>query len=256
MSDPTPPLARVKATLDRTVEPAWLDQALTLYIQDAESARERLEVWMRDQVTSVTGREKTMSVLVRTWIEPPPWAASMIGWAAKGALKRQDWTYLHLGALFAAYPFFGSACGVMGRELALHGAIRTAAVCQRLRQTWGDRGVIDVGGQSVTRTLRAFGALEGRKGAKGASQGQRIAVPADLSLWMAHALQLTRGLDEVDLRDLRSAPEFFMLEFHGQPSGYPLGDVFSEGGGRFVFRGERNGHPGPERERGALQLFK
>jgi hypothetical protein len=244
------------AVFDRTVEPAWLDQALTLHVHDPETARERLEVLMRDQVASVAGRKKTMSLLVRTWIEPPPWAASMIGWGAEGAPKRQDWTYLHLGALFAAYPFFGSACGVIGRELALHGAIRTAAVCQRLRQTWGDRGVIDVGGRSVTRTLRAFGVLEGRKGAKGASQGARIDVPADLSLWMAHALQLTRRLDEVDLRDLRSAPEFFMFEIHGQASDYPLGDVFAEGGGRFVFRGERNGHVGREREQEALPLFK
>jgi hypothetical protein len=240
---------------DRTVEPAWLDQTLTLRIDDPATARKRLDLWMTDQVASVAGREKTMSVLVRTWIEPRPPAEPMIRWAATQAPRRQEWGCLHLGALFAAYPFFGSACGVIGHEIALHGEIRTAAVCQRLRETWGDRGVIDVGGQSVTRTLRAFGVLEGRKGGKSASQGARIPVPADLSLWIAHALQLTRRVDEVDLRDLRSAPELFMFEFHGQSSSYPLGDVFAEGGGRRVFRGERNDHMGREVGPQTLQLF-
>jgi len=222
---------------DRSVQLGWLDETVRLRREAGSDARTALEMWMRDRIQSESGREKTVTLLARIWLEPPSSATEMIAWATEQLPAFADPRPLHIGAMLATYPFFGDACAATGRQLALAHVVHTTDLKGRLRKRWGDRGAIDVGAQSVVRTLRALAVLVGRPGRTDSTRGEHVPVPPSLTLWIAHALSLTRGTGEVDKVALESSPELFMLELASlQPDGYPFGDVFTEGGGRTVFR--------------------
>jgi len=229
---------------DRSVELSWLDEALRLRREGHADARQKLEVWMRDRVESAGGRKKTMTVLTRIWLDPPEPASEMVSWASTDAPPLDDTRVLHIGAMLATHGFFGRVCALVGRQLGLEGTVHTEDLCIGLRKAWGDREVVDVGVRSVIRTLRGLRVLSGRAGSSESARGEQIEVPPRLSPWLAHALTLSRGAAELDARDLSDSAEFFMLEIPLlRPDGYPLGDVFTEGGGRVVFRPKQKVDP-------------
>lgn len=239
---------------DRSVQLGWLDETLRLRRESPVDARVKLDMWMRDRIDSDVGREKTVRLLWRIWLEPHKEVADMIGWAADQSPALADTRPLHLGAMLATHPFFGDACAAIGRQLALEPLVRTSEMTRRLRKRWGDREVVHVGAKSVVRTLRGLGVLAGKPGRTESRPGERIPVPALLSPWLAHALVISRGTAELDGRDLGGSSELFMLDVPSlQPNGYPHGDVFMEGGGRIVFRPHvPPSHPSRQTRQGSL----
>lgn len=222
---------------DRSVEWAWLDKAFELACSGTTDTRSQMEFWLRDRVASPTGRQKTLTTLTLIWLRPELEDPRLLEWARVHGEGLQDWRALHVGAMFAAYPFFASACGVIGRELSLESQITAAELCIKMRRLWGDRGVIDVGTWSVVRTLRSLGVLVGDKGRSTSAIGERIQVGPDLMPWLAHAWLLSRGVLEMGLREIEAAAEMFMIT---PPTvwapAYPNGEIFNEGSGRRVFR--------------------
>ncbi len=230
---------RQEVVLDRALEPAWLDLALRQagVPLPTDERRKALEMSLRDRIEALEGRRKTVRVLSRIWLTPPESSAAMIAWAIEHAPLVRDSRVLHLGALLASQPFFGNACAIVGRELSLHQEVQTGDVRRKLRERWGDREIIDVSGRAVVRTLRAFGALKGVKGDDRSEPGDRLAVDEILRPWLIHAFLLTRGILETSDDQLRQAPEFFVFEsFPATARDYPFLDLYTEGGGRRVYR--------------------
>lgn len=224
--------------LDRPLEPAWLDAALTIGRNTLSviDARERLDLHLRDTELGPVARKKTLTALARLWIEPPDVAEAMLSWGSRNLYEVDDTRPIHLAALLAAYPFFGDVCAVVGRLMALEGGIETPELRQRLRGTWGHRRAIDVAVQRAVKTLRVLGVLSGGPGTSLSGPGVRLNVPAIAAGWTVHALILTRQISSIEQGDIRSAPELFGLTLPaGDLDSYPFIERHREGGGRVVY---------------------
>lgn len=223
--------------LDRPLEPAWLDAALriSLAASTPEEARALIHVALGDAGLGGTARVKTATALMRVWIAAPGANAAPIEWSRRELSGEPDLRAIHYGALLAAYPFFGDVCSIVGRMLSLEDRVGTPEVRARMRALWGDRRTIHNAVQRAVKTLRALGVLTGAPGTSISHRGARLPVPAHAGRWIVHTLLLTRGIDAIDERDARSAPELFGLELPDYAAnGYELLERHREGGERVV----------------------
>jgi hypothetical protein len=223
--------------LDRPLEPAWLDAALLIAreTRDLDQVRARLHLALGDSGLGSAARVKTVTALVRTWADPREAATASISWARRALADEEDLRSLHLGALIAAYPFFGDVCATVGRVLALEEQVTTPDIRARMRASWGDRRTIHNAVQRAVKTLRAFELLTGDPGTSLSRRADRLVVSPRAGRWIAHTLLLSRGQESIDEHDLRSAPELFGLRLPGRlDNGYQLLERHREGGGRTV----------------------
>lgn len=223
--------------LDRPLELAWLDSALRVAREtdDVDDARKLLAIAMADEPMGAAARVKTVTALTRVWIQPPAAVASSTAWARQALFDQEDLRGIHFGAVIAAYPFFGDLCAACGRTLALEQRATTPDIRSRMRAAWGDRRTVHNAVQRGVKTLRAFGVLTGAPGTSDSERGETLPISSQAARWIAHTLLLSRGVDAIDERDLRSAPELFGLALpdHFDPE-YGLLERHREGGGRVV----------------------
>jgi hypothetical protein len=225
------------AVLDRPLEPLWLDAALRIAREtvDIDEVRARLHVMLGDSDLGTAARVKTVTALVRIWADPRPAAAAAVRWARDELADEHDLRSVHVGALLAAYPFFGDVCAAVGRALALEEQVTTPDIRARMRASWGDRRTVHNAVQRVVKTLRAFELLTGYPGGSLSHRGARLAVSPRAGRLIAHTLLLSRGAESVDERDVRSAPELFGLRMPERlDNGYVLLERHREGSGRTV----------------------
>lgn len=223
--------------LDRPLEPRWLDAALRIARETTNltQVRARLHIALGDSDLGSAARVKTITALTRTWANPRRSAATAVCWARNELADEHDLRALHIGALLAAYPFFGDVCAAAGRALALEERVTTPDVRAVMRASWGDRRTVHNAVQRAVKTLRAFELLTGDPGSSLSHRGARLAVSPRAGRWIAHALLLSRGAESVDERDVRSAPELFGLRMPERlDNGYALLERHREGGGRTV----------------------
>lgn len=223
--------------LDRPLEPRWLDAALRVAreARDIDDFRRRLHVALGDSGLGTAARVKTVTTLVRTWADPREASAAAICWARDTLADEEDLRAVHLGALLAAYPFFGDVCATVGRVLALEQQVKTPDVRARIRASWGDRRTVHNAVQRAVKTLRSFELLTGDPGSSLSHCAERLSVSPRAGRWIAHTLLLSRGAESIDERDLRSAPELFGLRLPERlDNGYVLLERHREGGGRTV----------------------
>jgi len=222
--------------LDRGLSVEVLDAALhiaRLGTPFNQSLR-RLEVALRESTSEQEATTKTRKILTRIWVRPPVYAQPMVDWVIALEAVVCDPRVLHLGAIFASYPFFGEVCAFVGRHLNLTGEVNTSAVRKQMHGTWGERSSVDVGARRCIRTLRHLGILSGDPGASRSIAGDVLKVPAELRTWIVHTLMLTRQIDSIDERDVERAPELFMLRMDSQGDNYPYLERVNEAGGRRV----------------------
>ena len=223
--------------LDRPLEPRWLDAALrvTCETRDLDEVRSRLHLALGDSGLGTAARVKTVTALVRTWADPHEASAPAVCWARETLSNEEDLRAVHLGALLAAYPFFGDVCATVGRVLALEERVTTPDVRARIRSSWGDRRTIHNAVQRTIKTLRAFEVLTGDPGSSVSHRAERLVVSPRAGRWIAHTLLLSRGAESIDGGDLHSAPELFTLHLPERlDNGYVLVERHREGGGRTV----------------------
>ncbi len=223
--------------LDRPLEPAWLDAALRIAREtgDLDEVRSRLHVALADGGLGTAARVKTVTALMRTWASPRQGSAPAVYWARDALANEEDLRAVHLGALLAAYPFFGDVCATVGRVLALEEQVTTPDVRARIRSSWGDRRTVHNAVQRAIKTLRAFELLTGDPGSSLSHRAERLVVSPRAGRWITHMLLLSRGAESIDEHDLRSAPELFGLRLPERlDNGYVLLERHREGGGRTV----------------------
>ncbi|MDF1597628.1 MAG: hypothetical protein P1T08_16235 [Acidimicrobiia bacterium] len=220
---------------DRAVTPEWMSTALRIARMDKPwiEARRLLEIALRDEVESETGRSKTATLLAHCWLRPSKGAEPLVDWATEHA--DGDVRVWQLGVLIANYSFFGELCGEIGRRIGLSHEIDTSQLRTAMKGKWGDRNAVDVATQSSIRTLRSFGVIHGEEGDSASKPGDQIRVEPAVFPWLVHALLVGRNAMEVDLREALTAPELFMFDLPtGVGNGYPHLEHFTEGSGRVV----------------------
>jgi len=220
--------------LDRALTPDLLDVAMLVAIDHGSSpdARRLLTIALRDHTSAQEAEGKTKKCLSRIWVAPPAPAEKMVRWALDHLDADPDRRILHLGAMLATFPFAGTVCGVVGRQLHVEGAVDPMAVRTQVCAILGDRSTIDVGARKVVTTLRYLGLLV-PDGRRLQASPNRPEASRELIGWLSHALLLTRQIESLAVDEATRAPELAVIRVPGSPQGdeYSLLETFSEGSG-------------------------
>jgi hypothetical protein len=158
----------------------------------------------------------------------------MIAWGRDNSYMVGDRRVLHMAAILATYPFAGTVAALLGRALALEGEVAAADVRRRVREVWGDKPSVDVAARKVYTTFAALGVLTGG-GRKPIATATRLVVPSPMSLWVVHALLLTRQTHAIADHDLADSPELFWATLGARHGEYPFLNRHTEGIGRSVW---------------------
>lgn len=223
--------------LDRDLDARWLDRALAAAAsgQPVPAARRQLEFSLRDTPLADEARKKTVTALSRTWLDPAPAGREVVRWAVAHAGDLTDTRPAHLGVLLATQPFFADVCRFVGRAIALDGTIATPDLRTRMKAKWGQRRSVDLATQRAVKTLRSLEIITGEPGSSVSSRGRTVIAEGPWISWLVHALLVSRGAESVGDRDLRRAPELFVVEWPTViPNDYRNLERHVEGDGRPV----------------------
>lgn len=214
---------------DRALNLELLDVSLrmaTEYGDDDAQARAMLAVALRDHVTPKEAENKTKKVLTRVWVSPRDEARRMIRWGVEHQAGAVDRRALHYCALIAAFPFFGSIAGMVGRQIHLEGADRRV-VRLEARAAFGEREFIDAATSKSLATLRNLALIDGPSSGP-FTHGVRPMVKDEFTGWAIHALLLTRQMHTIGVESAPRSPELSLLAMDGFGSGYSLLAVHNE----------------------------
>jgi hypothetical protein len=231
-----------RVLLDRDLARSWLDAAMELAASNtpAERARVALHDRLRNESLGEVARAKTVTALVRSWINPEPRVAGIVQWAAKHAAEITDSRPLHVGVLLATQPFFADQATIVGRILAVQDDVETPVVRARMKAIWGPRRSVDVATQRTIKTMRAIGMLEGKASDSISYRATPIAVTPQVGAWLVTCILAAREADAISSTELASAPELAAIAI---PRCLDVDSVgigrFTEGTGRIVYASAR-----------------
>lgn len=219
--------------LDRGLTLEQLNLAFEIAVADPnpKTNRRALTVALRDLVSDQEAEGKTKKCLTRVWLNPPPAAVDMIGWARENLHDDVDRRILHLGALLATFPFVGVVAKVIGQHLQSESQIEPRRVREEVRRLLGDRSSVDVGARKAYTTFRNLGFLAQGGVSLQAPAGQAMPVAARIAGWLSHAVVLTRQVESQPQSSVRMAPELLGAAWGAASStDYPLLEIHASGG--------------------------
>lgn len=210
---------------NRRIPLAWFERAAQLVLAgDSRTEVERdLDDFLQDRLavggdSPRNARDKTITILVRTWASPPDALAPLRddGLRLLRELPSDDRVAVHWGMTMAAYPFFGSVAAVVGRLLRLQGDVAAPQVQRRMREQLGDRETVARCTRYVLRTFSDWGVLEDTcaRGLYTAPPPRPIDDPA-LKSWLVEATLRASGSPVASLRTLAQGPSLFPFTLSG-----------------------------------------
>lgn len=156
---------------DRKIELAWLDAAAAAAARGEPAARSRgtLHALLDGLIAGSgphSGRGKTITVLARVWLNPPPEAAGLRSRALEllGAAAPAERVAIHWAMCGGTHAFFVDTASAVGRLLKVQGNASLAQIERRVAEKWGDRSTLRRAVQRVCRTYVAWNVL--REGSK------------------------------------------------------------------------------------------
>ena len=220
--------------LDRLVRLNWLERTARLVLagNDATAVKEALQESLRGALrsnnTKVRGSlDKTITVLMKTWVRPPRDLHSLQREGLKLLLHlpREDHIAIHWGMIMAVYPFWGNVAAHVGRLLRLQETAAAGQVQRRVREQYGERETVS---RRVRYVLRSFVDWEVLKETpeKGVyTAGRALAVDqAEVVAWLAEAFLHAHPNGAAALRTVLGATSLFPFRL-GPISASHLGEV-------------------------------
>ncbi len=201
---------------DRKLKRGWLDFAAELAISgdDIRDARTRLFAHLEGEVGGTTfnsDRGKTMTVLARLWLTPPPAARDLRNRAA--AVFRDSSPAgrlgLHWAMALGTYPFFAGVAETVGRLLRLQEDLALAQVDRRLAESWGERAIIHRSARRICRSMVDWGILTESEVRGTYRPAAKIAVDTRVALLLAEAVLTTLPHGALAASELATHPELF-----------------------------------------------
>lgn len=140
----------------------WMQQAANLVLVGSEKdtiykiLRDMLKEKLPVDSNSIRGsREKTITILLKTWLNVPPGLEGLrdSGLELLRVLPQDLHIAIHWGMTMAVYPFWGAVAGSVGRLLRLQDSFSTSQVQRRLKEQYGERETVSL---SAWRIIRSF----------------------------------------------------------------------------------------------------
>jgi len=142
---------------DRKLQLGWLDATVGCCQESPDPGvvaghlRQRLE----SKVAGTEARRKTITVLLRIWVNVPAKDGRLRDEALQLAaqVSPEERLWLHWGMSLLAYPFFRDVAATAGQLSRLQGVFSQAQVQRRMIESWGQRTTLQ---RAVRRLLRTF----------------------------------------------------------------------------------------------------
>lgn len=142
---------------DRKLDLDWLDATVGLCQEslDPGVVAGQLGQKLAHEIAGDEARRKTVTVLLRTWVNVPAEASQLRDEALQLAAKvnPEERLWLHWGMSLLAYPFFRDVAATVGQLSRLQGTFSQAQVQRRMIENWGQRTTLQ---RAVRRLLRTF----------------------------------------------------------------------------------------------------
>lgn len=152
--------------LDRSLRLEWLDAISSLIVagNPRETVRDRMAVLLDSddaRILGSTAKRKSITVLSRVWLTPPPAAVSLRDNALLllSQVSADERIAIHWAMLSAVYPFFCDVTRLVGSNLDINGEISLSQLTRRLVVSWGDRSTLRRATQRLMRSLVQWGML-------------------------------------------------------------------------------------------------
>lgn len=197
----------------------WFERTANLVLagNDKTATTDALQELLKEKV-SIGGqaergnREKTISILLKTWLTPPSGLDPLHrdGLELFKRVPQRDHLVLHWGMVTAAYPFWAGVAVHVGRLLRLQGSAAAPHIQRRVREQYGERETVARAARRVLRSFLDWEVLQesGKKGIY--TPGPTLPLEnTRLIAWLTEAALYARANGAVPLKDLIDAPSLF-----------------------------------------------
>lgn len=202
---------------DRKLELGWLDTTVGLYqeIIDSRIVADHLRKRLEGEIAGTEARRKTITVLLRIWVNVPSECRSLRDEALQLAsqINARDRLWLHWGMSLLAYPFFRDVAATIGQLSRLQGTFSQAQVQRRMVENWGQRTTLQRAVQRLLRTFVDWDVLRdtGTRGSYGVTSLQQTEHQA-LALWLLECALQANEADQIPLRELGQLSYTFLFD--------------------------------------------
>jgi len=201
---------------DRKLQLDWLDATVGLCQESLDPGviAGRLRQHLADEVEGTEARRKTITVLLRIWVNVPAEHERLRDEALHLAtqVNPADRLWLHWGMSLLAYPFFRDVAATVGRLSNLQGTFSQAQVQRRMIENWGQRTTLQRAVRRLLRTFISWDVLR-ETNVRGSYD---VAPPRqtenrELALWLLECTLQANG-SEVPLMALVQSPQLFPFD--------------------------------------------
>lgn len=205
--------------IDRVVRLAWLEKAAehALAGDSPTIARQKLREALSlsfpgAQNTTRGSLDKTLTVLMKTWLTPPAELTALRDAGLELLAKCPANTHIaiHWGMLMAVYPFWGSVATQAGRLLRLQDAFTIAQLQRRIREQYGERELVSRRVRYVVQSFLDWGIVceNGKPGAY--KPGTQVIIKdSKLIGWLIEAVLHIRPGGVAPLAEILQSPVMF-----------------------------------------------
>lgn len=203
----------------------WFERTANLVLagNDRSTIESVLQDFLRDKrsgggQSKRGGREKTITILLRTWSSVPDELEELRdeGLDLLRKASRRQHLLIHWGMVAAVYPFWVSVAAQAGRLLRLQGSVAASHVKRRMREQYGDRETVFHAAGRVLCSFVDWGVLRETESRGVYTSGIIVSVEEPrLIAWLTEAILHATAGGSTPLRNLLGSPSLF--PFHIQP---------------------------------------
>lgn len=207
---------------NRTVKLRWLDETVDLYLaglSDAEiceALRERLKEELSVGSTAERGsREKTITLLLKTWVRVPAPLRALRDDAVRmmQGRRRSERLPIHWGMTMAVYPFWRVIADITGRLFRLQGVAAPMQVQRRAKELMGEREVVARSTRYVLRAFADWGVVcDSAKRGEYQSAAPLLVNEPKLAAWLLETAVVSSADGRTDFQSLVNSPCLFPFQ--------------------------------------------
>jgi len=205
--------------IDRLIRLKWLEYTSNLVLagNNEQAVKNELHQMLTPSFpsSSTTKRgslSKTITILLKTWLHVHRDIHSLrdTGLELLQSVKKTDHIAIHWGMIMAAYPFWGSVAGQIGRLLRLQENVAASQIQRRIREQYGERETASRTAGRVIQSLVDWGVLRGIKEKGIYIKGRTYTIDdPKLITWLIEASLHIRPNGSAAIKDLLESPTFF-----------------------------------------------
>jgi hypothetical protein len=202
---------------DRKIQLAWLDSTVGLCQQRLapDCIAKNLKQKLASEIAGAEARRKTVTVLLRLWVNVPEKDVRLRDEALTLAaqVRPDERLWLYWGMSLLAYPFFRDVAATIGQIGRLQTVWSLAQIQRRMVEEWGQRTTLQRAVQRLARTFYNWGMIQEAEG-----KGNYIVKPARqitqraLGLWLLECALHAHNSEQLLLREFVQLPYLFPLD--------------------------------------------